>query len=71
LGINPEAYIRWVLPKRAATNKTANNLLPHDFARLQVQPDQIDQNEGDDPQPDAPAATLYPSPLVGGGRQCA
>lgn len=35
LGVNPEAYIRWVLPLlAAATNKTAHNLLPHDFARL-------------------------------------
>ena len=35
LGVNPEAYIRWVLPLlAAATNKTAQNLLPHDFARL-------------------------------------
>jgi hypothetical protein len=33
--VNPEAYIRWVLPLlAAATNKTAHNLLPHDFARL-------------------------------------
>jgi transposase len=35
LGVNPEAYLRWVLPRlAAATNKTAHNLLPHDFARL-------------------------------------
>lgn len=35
IGVNPEAYIRWVLPKlAAATNKTADELLPHDFARL-------------------------------------
>ena len=35
LGVNPEAYISWVLPLlAAATNKTAQNLLPHDFARL-------------------------------------
>ena len=34
LGVNPEAYLLWVLPKlAAATNKTANDLLPHDFAR--------------------------------------
>ncbi|MDB6043507.1 MAG: family element, transposase, partial [Gammaproteobacteria bacterium] len=40
LGVNPEAYMRWVLPKlAAATNSTSNNLLPHDFARLQL--DQI------------------------------
>lgn len=35
LGVNPEAYIRWVLPKlAAATNQTATGLLPHDFAQL-------------------------------------
>ncbi len=35
IGVNPEAYIRWVLPKlAAATNKTVDGLLPHDFARL-------------------------------------
>jgi hypothetical protein len=35
-GVNPEAYIRWVLPKlAAATNRTATTgLLPHDFAQL-------------------------------------
>jgi transposase len=36
LGVNPEEYLRWVLPKlAAATNKTATGLLPHDFQRLQ------------------------------------
>lgn len=35
LGVNPEAYLRWVLPRlAAATNKTATDLLPNDFARL-------------------------------------
>ena len=35
LGVNPEAYLTWVLPKlAAATNKTAIELLPHDYARL-------------------------------------
>ena len=35
IGVNPEAYIRWVLPRlAAATNHTAVDLLPHDFARL-------------------------------------
>jgi len=39
LGVNPENYIAWVLPKlAAATNKTATGLLPHDYAPL----DQID-----------------------------
>ena len=36
LGVNPENYIAWVLPKlAAATNKTATGLLPHDYARLE------------------------------------
>jgi hypothetical protein len=40
--MNPEAYLHWVLPKlAAATNKTANNFLPHDFARLQLQTNNI------------------------------
>ena len=40
VGVNPEAYIRWVLPKlAAATNSTAQGLLPHDFATLY--PDQL------------------------------
>ena len=35
IGVNPEAYIRWALPKlAAATNRTTDGLLPHDFARL-------------------------------------
>jgi hypothetical protein len=35
LGVNPENYLTWVLPKlAAATNKTATGLLPHDYARL-------------------------------------
>jgi hypothetical protein len=35
IGVNPQAYISWVLPKLgAATNRTVDNLLPHDFARL-------------------------------------
>ena len=36
LNVNPEAYLRWVLPQLAeGTNKTtATGLLPHDFARL-------------------------------------
>jgi len=36
LGVNPESYIAWVLPKLAAgTNRsTAAGLLPHDFAQL-------------------------------------
>jgi transposase len=33
VGVNPENYIAWVLPKlAAATNKTATGLLPHDYA---------------------------------------
>jgi len=36
VGVNPEEYLRWVLPQLAAgTNRsTASGLLPHDFARL-------------------------------------
>lgn len=35
VGVNPETYIHWVLPKlAAATNSTATGLLPHDFAAL-------------------------------------
>ncbi len=46
LGVNPEAYMLWVLPKLAvATNKTAVNLLPHDFARLHPQTYQITECE--------------------------
>ncbi len=34
LGVNPEAYLTWVLPRlAAATNRTAAALLPHDYAR--------------------------------------
>jgi transposase len=37
IGVNPESYFRWVLPQlAAATNHTAKNLLPHDFAALQL-----------------------------------
>lgn len=35
LKVDPLAYLTWVLPKlAAATNKTANGLLPQDYARL-------------------------------------
>lgn len=35
LGVNPESYLKWVLPKlAAATTSTADHLLPHDFAAL-------------------------------------
>lgn len=34
-GVNPESYLRWVLPKlAAATTATAKNLLPSNFAAL-------------------------------------
>lgn len=34
LGVNPEAYLTWVLPKlAAATHRTATALLAHDYAR--------------------------------------
>jgi transposase len=37
IGVNPEEYLRWVLPQLAAGSNltTASGLLPHDFARLQ------------------------------------
>jgi hypothetical protein len=36
VGVNPEDYIAWVLPKlAAATNHTATALPPHDFAQLE------------------------------------
>ena len=35
LKVNPESYLKWVLPKlAAATTRTADHLLPHDFAKL-------------------------------------
>ena len=38
IGVDPEAYLNWVLPQLAAgTNRsTASGLLPHDYARLLV-----------------------------------
>jgi transposase len=41
LGVNPEAYLTWVLPKLASgTNRSAADLLPHDYARLFKEPSQ-------------------------------
>lgn len=41
VGVNPENYIAWVLPKlAAATNKTATGLLPHDYALLTERDDE-------------------------------
>jgi transposase len=41
LGLNPEAYLTWVLPKLASgTNRSAADLLPHDYARLLKEPSQ-------------------------------
>jgi transposase len=35
LGVNPESYLMWVLPKlAAASTRSADGLLPHDYARL-------------------------------------
>jgi transposase len=35
LGVNPSAYLRWVLPKLAAAKYgSPKNILPHHFARL-------------------------------------
>jgi transposase len=43
VGVNPENYIAWVLPKlAAATNKTATGLLPHDYALLTGREDDTD-----------------------------
>ena len=37
LGVNPESYLMWVLPKlAAASNRSADGLLPHDYARLHL-----------------------------------
>ena len=37
INVNPEAYLAWVLPKlAAATTKTTDGLLPHDFAERQL-----------------------------------
>ena len=48
VGVNPENYIAWVLPKlAAATNKTAAGLLPHDYALLT----ENDQDTDEDAQP--------------------
>jgi transposase len=41
LGVNPEAYLNWVLPKLASgTNRSAADLLPHDYVRLFKEPSQ-------------------------------
>ena len=45
VGVNPENYIAWVLPKlAAATNKTATGLLPQDYALL-TERDEADTGE--------------------------
>ena len=38
IGIDPEAYLNWVLPQLAAgtNHSTATGLLPHDYAKLAV-----------------------------------
>jgi transposase len=60
VGVNPESYIAWVLPKlAAATNKTATGLLPQDYALLT-------ERENVDTVEDAPSDTITdfePSPL--------
>jgi transposase len=46
LGVNPEGYIAWVLPKlAAATNQTATGLLPHDYALLPQNDDAVTSAE--------------------------
>ncbi len=50
VGVNPENYIAWVLPKlAAATNRTATGLLPHDYALL-TERDEEDAAEDDEPR---------------------
>lgn len=41
VGVNPESYLTWVLPKLASgTNHSAVDLLPHHYARLFKEPSQ-------------------------------
>jgi transposase len=59
VGVNPENYIAWVLPKlAAATNKTATGLLPHDYALLT---ERDDEDTAEDVQPEA-ITDCEPSP---------
>jgi transposase len=59
VGVNPENYIAWVLPKlAAATNKTATGLLPQDYALL-TERDEADSSE--DAQPES-ITDFEPSP---------
>jgi len=59
VGVNPENYIAWVLPKlAAATNRTATGLLPHDYALL---PHRDEEDSDDDASPDA-ITDCAPSP---------
>jgi len=61
VGVNPESYLAWVLPKlAAATSQTATGLLPHDYALLPHQ-----AGDDDDDETDAPTGALTdcaPSP---------
>lgn len=60
VGVNPENYIAWVLPKlAAATNKTATGLLPHDYALLT---EHDDEDTTEDAQPEI-VTDCEPSPL--------
>ncbi len=59
VGVNPENYIAWVLPKlAAATNKTATGLLPHDYALLT---EHDDEDSTKDAQPEI-VTDCEPSP---------
>jgi transposase len=41
LGLNPESYLNWALPRLAAsTNKSSGNLLPHDYLKALKEPPQ-------------------------------
>jgi hypothetical protein len=48
VGVNPQSYIAWVLPKlAAATNQTATGLLPHDYALLTQHADEDTEQDVD------------------------
>jgi hypothetical protein len=59
VGVNPENYIAWVLPKlAAATNKTATGLLPQDYALLTER----DDTDTDEAAPPDAITDFEPSP---------
>jgi transposase len=63
LGVNPEGYIAWVLPKlAAATNQTATGLLPHDYALLPQNDDAVTTAEAGAVIEDTAVKDCEPSP---------